>query len=430
MSKKKSTLQSLIYVFGISSFATIAAGCIGFYSALGIGLGSTRATEVKVPTPDEKVWNIGKLSWYAIIAGFGGLGVAVATAYTCGTLAANKENKEKLIKDSHRQQNKASYIPSMINSCKEEITVEDASKKVYMFRFIKNEQIASGDRLIVLGDVRDGTAFIANVSDEQANNLMSLFDCVGTDEIVGKAFTSYYATAEVALGDFLERQNRTKRAVEEGYTRNDFDYCIGCVNHCAKNSLICPLHEEGWYGDGNCPDRQISKNYPMAPYEDPAVMRDINKRMRNSAISLSIYDDGTVLLWDDVTNRRFSFDWFGNREILKSDYLDLPNNLEAYLEFFSRRKVDELKDYSVCIDEFAIVLKGIGFLEIRGKQQDIYLTLYKNKDLGIEYVVHEFNKYGYPKYPYQRWMPMILRPHLVQFIDCLYRTKGISIQKV
>ncbi|OKH36533.1 hypothetical protein NIES2101_37005 [Calothrix sp. HK-06] len=428
MSKKQSKLESLIFAVGISSITAIALGCVGFYGALSNGLVSMRSAGEKLPTPDAKVWNIGKFSYNAIIAGFGGVGIAVASAYVAGNSAANKEYKQKRIESSQRPQDKISYIPSVINHEEERINVVEDTRKLHMFHFIKNEQIASDGKLIVLGDVTSGAAYIAIVSDEQASLLMELFDCVGDDELIGKAFTSYFVTAEVALIDFVERHTKCKPAIEEGYTLADFDYCVGCINLCSKNSVICPLHEEGWYGEGNCPDRQVIDGYPMAPYEDQAVIRDLNKRIEYSGASINIIDDGTIMLWDDITNRRFEFDWFGKRQLL-SDYLDqLLSNFEAYIEYYSKRDRSFFTDYSACIDELAESLKGIGCLQICGKQKDIYLTLYRNKDLGIKFVTHEFNRYGFPKYPYQRRAPVVLKPDLLTFINYLGKSK--SNQKV
>lgn len=438
--QKQSAFWSLNYTFGVAAFTAFCAGTIGFYSAL--GLSGLRSMGVKAPVSNENVWKFGAISYYTIIAGTVVGSIAVAAAYVGGTIAAKKEYRQKLVEDSYRRQDKALYTPpSLINNShvEEKINAVDNTSKVHMFRFVKNEAIASKianyDSLIVLGDVSDGVAYIAVVSNEQVNLLMDLFDCLDS-ELVGKAFTSHYATAEVALRDFLERQVECMPVIESGYTRDDFDYCVGCVNFRPGNSFICPLHKEGWYGDAltkgdaNCPDRHIVDGYPMAPYEDYGVVRDINKRIKYSGASISINDDGTLLLWDDVTNRRFEFDWFGKRQLM-SDYLaELPGNLEAYIEYYSKRNRACFIDYTFCVDDLNKKLKGIGTIEVVGHQREIHVTLYQKKYDGIDFVKNYFNRYGYPLYPYKRRMPVVLEPTLIPYIEYFTANSNGSIQKV
>lgn len=412
MNDKQSPLWNLNYALGVASFVAFCLGTVGFYSAL--GLGGLRGVGVKAPVSNENIWKFGASSYFTIIAGAGAGSIAVAVAYIGGTLSARKQYKDELIEQSHRKQDKAPYTPPIINE--EETIKDDWWKQVKVYHLFKNEQIGPGGKLLVLGDVMRCSAFIGEATDKQIGALIERFDCCSDEELVGKAFTSYNFSASHALEEYLSRQSKLTECLYEGFDLEDIEYCSGCIHLVPSNGTICPMYPEGWCLEGNCPDKQIAADYPMAPYENESVIRDLNKRIHPHDASLCKYDDGGVYLFDYITNRQFRFDWFGKREPFSDKLEDLTPNIEAYVQHYEKRDVTVLVDYSDCIDELSRKLKGIATVELAGHQRDIHITLFKNKYSGIEFVKNEFNKYGYPLYPYKRRMPVVLKPTLDEFI--------------
>lgn len=415
--QKQSAFWNLNYALGVASFVAFCLGTVGFYSAL--SLGGLRAVGVKAPVSDENVWKFGASSYFTIIASAGVGSIAVAAAYIGGTIAAKKEYRQKLVEDSYRQ-NKAPYTPPITNE--EETIKDDWWKQVKVYHLFKNEQIGPGGKLLILGDVHRTSAFIGEATDKQIDALIERFDCCSDEELVGKAFTSYDFSASDALDEYLSRQSKFIDCLYKGFDLEDIEYCSGCIHMNPNNGTVCPMHPEGWCAEAwclqdNCPDKQIAADYPMAPYENESIIRDLNKRIHPHDASLCKYDDGGVFLFDYITNRQFRFDWFGKLELLSDRIEDLPGNIDAYVQYYEKRDVAVLIDYSVCVDDFGKKLKGVGTVAVLGHQRDIHVTLYQNKYCGIEFAKSEFNRYGYPLYPYKRLTPLQLKPTFSEYIQ-------------
>lgn len=412
--QSQSVFWTVNFAFGVASFFAIAFGSVGVYGALGARY--LRSIGLNVPVTTETSEVVGAVSYVSTIAGFAGFGSAIAAAYVGGTMAAKREY------ELYRKQDKASFLLDARISSVERVDVSTSvcDSQVKVYHLTKNEQIA-GDKLIVLGNVFSGVAFIAHASSEQVDTLVELFECDCSDGLVGKVFTSFHAYADEALKDFLVRQSEFIACLNEGFDRDDIDKCAGCVNLRAKNGTLCPIYEEGWYGSGKCPDKQIIANYPMAPYEDESIFRDYNKLIEKSNAFFFKNDDGTILLCDQLTNRYFLFDWFGKRDLLSDKLTELPvgADLESYLQYYSARDVRHFEDYSFRIAELRINLKGIANVELCGKHFDISVTLLKNKELGVDYdFCYKFNRYGFPKYPHESKAPVALKGkyNLVNFV--------------
>lgn len=417
----QSSFWSFNFAFGVTSFFAILFGSVGIYGALGTRI--LRSAGVKVPVATETMEVVGAVSYVGTIAGFAGFGSAIAVAYVGGTIAAKREYKRHLVEQSYRKQDKASFTPptriKSVGRIEASNTVRDL-QQVNIYYLTKNEQIG-GNKLIVLGNVFSKMPFIGYVSNEQVAILMEIFGC-DSDELLGKAFSSFHTRPDEALKDYLARQGELIACLRLGFERADIDKCAGCVNLRVKGGAVCPIHKEGWYRSGRCPDKQMIPSYPMAPYEDEQAFGEYNQQIQKSNAFIFKNDDGTISLIDEVTNRHFQFDWFGDRKLVSDKLTELPigAGLESYLQYYSNRDANQFEDYSFRVAELGIKVKGVAKVEICSRNFDISVTLFTNKELGIDYeLCYKFNRYGFPKYSHETKSPVGLKGkyNLVNFID-------------
>ena len=149
----------------------------------------------------------------------------------------------------------------------------------------------------------------------------------------------------------------------------------------------------------------------------------MNQSIKANQATLIKIDNGTLVLRDKYTNRRFGFSWAGKLQEDSDKLVELGEHarLLSYIQYFSVRAVIEF-DYSSKIDEFARQLKGIASVEISDTGINVRVKHCPVRNFERQF---RFQLNGIPLYPYESIVPQELKYNynLVTFVEWLIANK-------
>ena len=228
-----------------------------------------------------------------------------------------------------------------------------------------------------------------NLCESQIDSLSEIFDEIDRDELVGKAFSSRQVSPFDAVNEYIEAQRN--------FDASERQICSGCLNYYGRNEIVCGLYPYGWNESSYCPDKKVDSQLVYQEYEREEVIEHLNQQIKPSKAFIQKYDDGTLMIWDDHTNRRFKFDWSGF--LIGDDKINGLASLLSYVSYFASRQIVE-QDFSDYIDKFNEDLKGIATVQL--SDVGISVKVIANESINSYLTrVYRFRLDGIPLYPYE-----------------------------
>ena len=415
--------QAINLAVGATSLVAIAAGIL--VGSGSIGLLCLEKAGVKI-IPEKRIQQTLYLGMGSTLLGCVGFVSASFAAVCVGSIVSDADLDDE---EDYLASSDTNYLVFKPSSS---VFIDDNNDLLYLYKILQIKGCSHLENKLIVGRIEEApsrkTVIYDLLHSHQKDSLMEIFDVdFDEDKLIGKAFSSTKSNPWDAIHEFLDfyRSQLELKRYEE-FSNLDLEKCVGCRNFHGANKIVCGIHPYGWDESCTCPDWQSNnhKKRVYFPFEREEVVKKLSQRIENNQATLEKYDDGTLILWDEYTNRRFRFSWAG---ILLDDSDKLVElgehaRLLSYIQYYSVRNVIEF-DYSSNIDEFAKQLKSIATIEVSDTGIDIKIKHYPVRKYERKF---RFKSNGIPLYSYESIVPEELKYNynLVTFIEWLKANKS------
>jgi hypothetical protein len=415
MLKKFDLFEKLNVVLGVASLSAIFVGALTTFGGLGLRHLSKSGVEIMPEERAERIANLGISS-----VTFGLLGYSSAIAIAVGSaiipeVMKSAASQYQISKRKHLSQvphtsDKLTVLKPIAFEVEESPIKSQANDKIYLYKVININGKSGYEGKLVVGRIEQEPNHKAIIYSElgefQINFLCELFDEYNQNELVGKAFSSLQPNADNAVADYIDAHRHYISVLnKDDFSRCELEKCVGCINLYGDHKIFCGIHPFGWQESQPCPDKQVDSRLVFHKYECSEVIEHLNNQMKSSKVYIQRNDDGTLLIWDDHTNRKFCFDWSGDLLSDSDELIELGENasLLSYVEYFSTREVTQ-HEYSSQVDKLNEELKGIAVVKISDTGISVRASF-------SEYRIHNFRFRfdGMPLYPYESIIPAAIR---------------------
>ncbi len=407
-------LRNLNAAFGMVSLTAIALGTIATFSGLGLLYLARGGFPI---VEKERSGQIAYIGTGAIVLGFTG----IILASLGGAFLSIVEESEET--NSSRETAKIADIKPLVLTKTENSEKSDCLPLIYTYKVMNFERHPDSKCLVICRfEEEPYRKFVLyeELRSHQIDDLAVIYDETDPDRLIGQTFSSYKPLPCEALEEHLDIHRRYINAVNsEEFSSCYLRVCAGCKLLHGANNIVCGIHPHGWFDNGCCPDKQWDERKALFPFEDDAVVENLNREISSNQANIYKFY-GNLILWDEYANRRFSFSYSGI--LLKHSDRLLELGMEAkllsYIQYFRTRNV-VVFDYvaSGRVLEFAKELKGIAQIEVDGDEISIFFDIYAP--------CHRFRRDGVSLHPYSTFVPQELRYsyNLVSYVNYLKSKK-------
>ncbi|BAY95075.1 MULTISPECIES: hypothetical protein [unclassified Tolypothrix] len=408
-------LRNLNAAFGMVSLTAIALGTVATFSGLGLLCLARGGFSIVEKERSEQIAYIGT---GAIVLGFTG----IIFASLGGAFFSIVEESEET--NSSREIAKIADTKPLVLTKTENSEKSDCLSSIYTYTVMNFERHSDSKCLVVSRfEEEPYRKFVLyeELRSHQIDDLAVIYDETDPDRLIGQTFSSYQALPCEALEEHLDIHRRYINAVNsEEFSSCYLQVCAGCKLLHGANNIVCGIHPHGCLENSCCPDKQWDERKALFPFEDDAVVENLNREISSNQANIYKFY-GNLILWDEYANRRFSFSYSGI--LLKHSDRLLELGMEAtllsYIQYFRTRNV-VVFDYvaSGRVLEFAKELKGIAQIEVDGDEISIFFDIYAP--------CHRFRRDGVSLHPYSTFVPQELRYNynFVSYVNYLKSKKS------
>ncbi|MCC5670073.1 hypothetical protein LC653_41350 [Nostoc sp. CHAB 5784] len=367
-------LRNINATFGMVSLTAIGLGAIATFSGLGLLYLARGGFPIVEKERSEQIAYIGN---GAIVLGFTG----IIFASLGGAFLSIVEESEDT--NSSRKTAKIADTKLLVFTKPESFEKSDGLPFIYTYMVMNYEGNSDLKGLVVCRFEEEPyrkLLLYEELRSYHIDDLAVIYDEIDPDRLIGQTFSSYKPLPCEALEEHLDIHRRYLNAVNsEEFNSCYLQVCAGCKLLHGANKIVCGIHPHGWFQDGCCPDKQWDERKALFPFEDDAVVENLNREISsNQANIYKFYGD--LILWDEYANRRFSFSYSGILLKHSDKLLELGTEVRllSYIQYFRTRNV-VVFDYvkSGQVSEFAKELKGIAQIEVDGDEISIFFDIYE-----------------------------------------------------
>jgi len=407
-------LRNFNAAFGIVSLTAIGLGAIATFSGLGLLYLARGGFPIVEKDRSEQIAYIGT---GAIVLGFTG----IIFASLGGAFLSIVEESEET--NSSIEPAKIAGIKPLVFTKPESFEKSNGVPFIYTYTVMNFEGDSDLKGLVVCRFEEEPyrkLVLYEELRSHHIDDLAVICDEIDPDKLIGQTFSSYKSLPCEALEEHLNIHRRYVNAVNsEEFTSCYLQVCAGCKLLYGANNIVCGIHAYGWFEDSCCPDKQWDERKALFPFEDDAVIENLNREISSNQANICKFY-GDLILWDEYANRRFSFSYSGILLKHSDRLLELGTEarLLSYIQYFRTRNV-VVFDYvaSRRVSEFAKELKGIAQIEVDGNEISIFFDIYAP--------CHRFRHDGVALHPYSTFVPQELKYNynLVSYINYLKSKK-------
>jgi hypothetical protein len=408
MLKKFDLFEKLNVALGVASLSAIFVGALTTFGGLGLRHLSKGGVEIMPEERAERIANLGISSvTFGLLGYSSAIAIAVGSAIIPEVMKSAASHQYQISKRKHLSQvphtpDKLTVLKPIAFEVEESPIKSQANDKIYLYQVMNISSKSDCEGKLVVGRVEQQpnqkAIIYSELDDSQINFLCELFDEYDRNELVVKAFSSLQPNADNAVAEYIDIHRHYISVLnKDNFSRCELEKCVGCINLYGDHKIVCGIHPYGWNESSYCPDKKVDSRLVYQEYEREEVIEQLNQQIKTSRAFIQKYDDGTLMIWDDHTNRRFKFDWSGF--LIGDDKINGLASLLSYVSYFASRQIVE-QDFSDYIDKFNEDLKGIATVQL--SDVGISVKVIANESINSYLTrVYCFRLDGIPLYPYE-----------------------------